>query len=118
MPDILPVVHVIVGFCFNDDWNITGEHFTTLDSQNVLPSENKPTTIELHSPDVAADLTVVSSKPASDKGPSSHGDNIDDIDEDRVKDILANSEMREILLDNKIQQLMETLRTDPNKANM
>lgn len=37
-------------------------------------------------------------------------------DEAKMQEILANPEIRNILLDPRIQKLIETLRTDPNKA--
>ena len=37
-------------------------------------------------------------------------------DEARMQQILSNPEIREILLDPRIQKLIETLRTDPDKA--
>ena len=37
-------------------------------------------------------------------------------DEKKIQEILNDPEMREILLDVRIQKLLETLRTDPDKA--
>ena len=37
-------------------------------------------------------------------------------DERRMQEILANPEIKEILLDPRVQMLIETLRTDPEKA--
>ena len=37
-------------------------------------------------------------------------------DERRMQEILANPEIKDILLDPRVQMLIETLRTDPDKA--
>jgi len=97
---------------------VLGEHFTKLGSHDPVKSpESKSPSVQLHSPDGAADLTVVSSTSSSKGRPplteSSRSD-----DDARVKDILADTEMREILLDGRIQQLMQALRTDTARAQM
>lgn len=83
----------------------------------MTSAESKSPIVQLHSPDGAADLTVVSSKSRSKGSPSLGGSTQSD-DDARVKDILADTELREILLDSRIQQLMEALRSDANKAQM
>ena len=77
-----------------------GDHFTSLTSQQVSPPQSKSQSggIQVHSPDGAADIKPVDSY------------------EERVAEILSNSEMREILLDSKVQQLMKALRSDADEA--
>lgn len=94
-----------------------GEHFSALgnnaDEKGTPPvSSSTPvqSSVQLHKPEDVADLTVVKSKSVT-------GSTADD-DERRVKDILADPDMRSILLDNGVQQIIQMLRTDPGKAQM
>ena len=61
--------------------------------------------VQIHSPEGAADMSVAR-QPAVSR------------EEARVQEILADAELRDILLDPGIQQLIESLRTDPDKTQM
>ena len=84
-----------------------GDHLSSLGDNKQPVTPTASSTVQLHSPDGAAE--IISRSEAEQRKKNQ--------DEDaRVKSILADSELRETLLDSRIQRLMEALRNNPEEA--
>ena len=87
---------------------ITGQHFEKLGEDH---DEKTPNVTSTNSNNIvtseAADLSVRS---------STNPNQATEEDDKKMQEILSNPETRDILLDPRIQKLIETLRNDPDKA--
>ena len=93
------IVHVFVTWSF-----FAGTHF-----ENFTEPKKKDTSTADKS-DILTCHSSVADITARDTTSSVSGD------DKQIQEILNDPEMREILLDVRIQKLLETLRTDPDKA--
>ena len=83
-----------------------GEHFSGLEDQQAKGTPAGQPGVRVREAD-GADLKVRSS--TNPNQPTS-------ADEERMQQILADPEIRDILMDPRIQKLFEVLRSDPDKA--
>ena len=85
----------------------SGDHFSRLGENQPGASQQKSPTVHTSLPQGGADISVLSS--TNPKQATS-------VDESKMQEILADAEVRAILMDSQIQTLFELLRRDPNEG--